>query len=276
MAFGREGKRLAMDGRRRLSFSIQTADKFRKGANAGMRPLFYDNPVALHPARHGHVRLRTPLDFRFAAKTNAVPLNLGEIPLAAQWYPVAFTAGEAPRPVAVLGLRDGENLFVDRAGAWLEGAYVPTYVRRFPFILSTEGESGLLCIEERPEIVSAVEGQPLFGEDDQPSELVRAALRFCRSAHAADLATFPFAAALAERGLLDNRTATAKLSSGARLSLSGFLTVEETRFRSLSDEAFLELRRKGWLSAVYAQIQSTLNWTRLADLAEAAGAAAAA
>ena len=71
------------------------------------------------------------------------------------------------------------------------------------------------------------------------------------------------------------RTATANLASGARLSLSGFLTVEETRFRALNDEAFLELRRKGWLSAIYAQIQSTLNWTRLADLAEAAGAAAA-
>ena len=51
--------------------------------------------------------------------------------------------------------------------------------------------------------------------------------------------------------------------------------MEETRFRALNDEAFLELRRKGWLSAIYAQIQSTLNWTRLADLAEAAGAAAA-
>lgn len=241
-----------------------------------MRPIFYDNPVPLHPARHGDLRLRAPLDYRFAAKANAVPLNLAEIPLAGQWYPIAFTVGEAPRPVAILGFREGENLFVDRSGAWLEGAYVPTYVRRFPFILSRDGDAELLCIEERSEILSPTEGQPLFSPDGQPTELLRAALRFCRSAQSAEAATEPFGKALRELDLLDTRTATAKLASGARLSLSGFLIVEETRFRALSDDAFLELRRKGWLSAVYAQIQSTLNWTRLADLAQAAGAAAAA
>ncbi|MBC7167631.1 SapC family protein [Phenylobacterium sp.] len=241
-----------------------------------MKPIFYDNPAPLHPARHGGLRLRAPLDYRFAAKANAVPLNLAEIPLAGQWYPIAFTVGEAPRPMAILGLREGENLFVNRAGAWLEGAYVPTYVRRFPFILSRDGEAELLCIEERPEILSPTDGQPLFSADGQPAELLRAALRFCRSAQVADAATEPFGKALRDLDLLDTRTATAKLASGARLSLSGFLTVEETRFRALDDEAFLELRRKGWLSAIYAQIQSTLNWTRLADLAEAAGSAAAA
>lgn len=254
---------------------IQTADRFREGANAGMRPLFYENLVALSPTRHGHVRLRTPLDFSFAARTNAVPLSAAEIPLAAQWYPVAFTAGPTPCPMAILGLREGENLFVNSAGAWLEGAYVPTYVRRFPFLLSVEGRDEVLCIEERPDIVSAVEGQPLFGENDQPSELMRSALSFCRSAHAADKATAPFARMLAELELLDSRTATARLSDGTRLSLSGFMTIDETRFRALGDDVFLELRRKGWLAAIYAQLQSTLNWTRLADLAQANAAAAA-
>ena len=268
-------RRVAIAAPVRLISQIQTADRFREGANAGMKPLFYENLVALSAARHGHVRLRTPLDFGFAARSNAVPLNLAEIPLAAQWYPIAFTSADTPCPMAVLGLREGENLFVNEAGAWLEGAYVPTYVRRFPFLLAEQRAGEVLCIEERPDVVSAVDGQPLFGEDDQPSELVRAALRLCRSAKAADAATIPFVQALAELDLLDARTATVKLSDGSRLAVSGFLTIEETRFRALRDEDFLDLRRRGWLAAIYAQLQSTLNWARLADLAQASAAAAA-
>lgn len=237
-----------------------------------MKPLFYDNPVTISLERHGALQLRAPLDFGFARNTNAVPLTLAEIPLAAQWYPIAFSAGEATRPLAILGLREGENLFVDHEGAWREGAYVPIYVRRYPFILRQEDDLVALCIEERGDVLIESGGAPLFVED-QPADLLASAMQFCRSAQAAERATIPFVEELKALELLDGRTAMIAVPGGAQMSLSGFLTIDEARLRALSDERFLELRRRGWLSAIFSQIQSTLNWARLADRIGAVAAA---
>lgn len=234
-----------------------------------MRPLFYQNPVALHPNAHGAAGLVDELDYGFARKTNAIPISLSEIPLAALSYPIAFTVDGGARPVAIVGLRDDENLFVDTHGGWLAGAYVPAYVRRYPFILAEYGEGedlGVqLCIEDHPEILVHGAGQPLFA-DGEPSRLVKSAFDFCKSLRAADLATAPFVEALVACGVLDGRAATVKLPTGGDLKLAGFATIDEARLRSLPDEAFLLLRRQGWMNAIYAQMHSALNWGRLADM----------
>lgn len=234
-----------------------------------MRPLFYQNPIALHPAAHGAAGLAESLDFGFARKTNAIPISLSEIPLAALSYPIAFTTEGGARPVAVVGLRDDENLFVGADGAWLAGAYVPAYVRRYPFILAEYGEGedlGVqLCIENDPQILVHGAGQPLFA-DGEPSRLVKSAFDFCKSVRAADLATAPFVEALVACGVLEGRAATIQLPTGGDLKMAGFATIDEARLRSLPDEAFLLLRRQGWMNAIYAQMHSTLNWAKLGDM----------
>ena len=230
-----------------------------------MRPLFYENPVALHPSAHGAAGLAEALDYGFARRTNAIPISLAEIPLAAISYPIAFTTEGGARPVAVVGLRTDENLFVDADGRWRDGAYVPAYVRRYPFILAEyeEGEdAGIqLCIEDHPEVLLNGGGQPLFA-NGEPSRLVTSAFDFCKSVRAADLATAPFVEALVACGVLEGRAATIQLPTGGDLKMAGFATIDEAKLRSLPDEAFLLLRRQGWIGAIYAQIQSTLNWGR--------------
>lgn len=243
-----------------------------EGARTVMKPLFYDNPVTISLQRHGALQLRAPLDFGFARQANAVPLTLAEIPLAAQWYPVAFSAKDGSRPVAILGLQDGENLFVDDMGGWREGAYVPIYVRRYPFILRQQDDLVTLCINEGEDVLIPAGGAPLF-DREQPTGLLESAMQFCRSAQAAERATQPFVEALQRLDLLDGRQALIDLPDGRQISLSGFQTIDEGRLRALRDDIFLDLRRQGWLSAIYAQIQATLNWSRLADWAGRAAAA---
>ncbi len=234
-----------------------------------MRPLFYQNPVALHPTAHGAAGLAEALDYGFARKTNAIPVSLAEIPIAALSYPIAFTTEGGARPVAVVGLRQDENLFVDAKGAWLEGAYVPAYVRRYPFILAEYGEGeerGVqLCIEDHPEILVHGAGQPLFA-DGEPSRIVKSAFDFCKSLRAADLATAPFVEALVACGMLEGRAANIQLPTGGDLKMAGFATIDEAKLRALPDEVYLLLRRQGWMSAIYAQMHSALNWARLGDL----------
>lgn len=240
-----------------------------------MRPLFYQNPVALDPAAHGAAGLSEALDYGFARKTNAIPISLSEIPVASLSYPIAFTTEGGVRPVAVVGLKEDENLFVDERGAWRPHVYVPAYVRRYPFILAQygEGDGVQLCIENDPEVLLPQGGQPLFF-DGEPSRLVRSAFDLCKSLHAADLATSPFVEALVACGVLEGRVATIQFPTGGELKMAGFATIDETKLRALPDEAFLLLRRQGWLSAIYAQIHSTLNWAKLGEMLATAERAA--
>lgn len=240
-----------------------------------MAGLTYRNAMAITFARHGAMRLRAPLDYGFARKVEAVPLGLGEIPLAAQHYPVVFTDEPAPRPVAVLSLRPGENLFVDEKGQWLEGAYVPAVVRRYPFGLAPVGEQGepVLCVDTIAEVLTDEGGLPLY-DGLKPGKLLRKAIQLCQAVAVDEAAAADLTGRLRELDLLDARAARAQIpKSGLQLGLSGFLTIDEARLRALDDDIFLGLRRAGWLNAVYAQMNSVLNWHRLADHTHARQAA---
>lgn len=238
----------------------------RRGRALTVVPLFYRNPVALDPAVHGHLGLARALDYGFAREASVIPISLAEIAAAAVWYPIVFLAGETtPTPAVVVGLRDGENLFVDAEGRWRDGAYVPALVRRFPFVFAEYGggEGVTLCVEA--EVLASDPARPLF-VGDKPSGLMKGAMKFCTACLAAAKATDPFVAMLVERGLLAERTATVRTPDGRALALTGFLSIDELALRAVSDEGFLDLRRNGWLAAIYAQLNSALNWTRLGDL----------
>src|SRR5262245_41509961 len=103
------------------------------GADSGL-PQFYRNPVPLDPVRHAKAGLKNRDDFGFARGTNAIALTGAEFASAARAYPIVFSAAAPVVPFAVVGLRDGDNLFLDAAGNWREDTYIPAYVRRYPFI----------------------------------------------------------------------------------------------------------------------------------------------
>jgi len=63
------------------------------------------------------------------------------MPHAARTYPIVFSAAAPTVPFAVVGLRENENLFVDATGNWRDDAYIPAYVRRYPFCLVETDQS---------------------------------------------------------------------------------------------------------------------------------------
>ena len=87
--------------------------------------LFYGKPEPLSVEAHGGLGV-DPVEqpYAFAASTNIVPLTVTEFAPAALTYPVIFV-GETRQPVAVMGLRQGENLFVNEAGAFSPESYIP-------------------------------------------------------------------------------------------------------------------------------------------------------
>lgn len=228
----------------------------------GPLPLFYSKPTLLDAVQHANMGAAKDIGFAFAAKVNAVPLNLVEFPQAAHFYPIAFARDAVATPVAVVGVRDNENLFVNAAGQWQENAYIPAYVRRYPFILSEspDGQQLSLCIDDAPGMMVAGGADRFFEENKEPTQLARNAMEFCRSYHIAAQHTQGFGQALIEADVLVDRTAEMTLKNGQRVSFSGFRIIDEERFNKLPEKTLVEWRTKGWLAGAYAHLFSGMHW----------------
>jgi hypothetical protein len=232
-------------------------------------PLFYRDLHPVDARRHAGKSLKSQLGCGFARSTNVVLLNGLEFEPAARHYPIVFLSTPVPAALAVLGLRTGENLFVDQAGNWRAGAYVPAYVRRYPFIFhrSEDGQQYTLCVDEADTLEKG-NARPLF-VDGQPAEVTKSALAFCAAYQRDNDDTRAFIAALAAQGLLVRNKLDVRLQSGERLSLEGFEVIDRAKFDALSDAVIAAWRQRGWLAFVYAHFFSLTSWAALIDLATA-------
>ncbi len=231
-------------------------------------PLFYKNPMPLDAKKHSHLSLKKNFGFGFTEGVNAVPVNMVEMPQICHHYPIAFSPDENATPVAILGLRDNENLFLDANNNWEESAYIPAYIRRYPFIFSEIPNSDqlTLCVDNVPEVIEEGDKQPFFDNEGAPSELAKNALDFCKSYHAAAQQTLEFSKAIADSGLLIEREAQINVAGNRRINFSGFRIIDESKLAALDDDTFLEWREKGWLPIIYAHLFSGSQWGHLTRL----------
>lgn len=236
--------------------------------NGALMPLFYKKPTPLDAKAHATLALKKNFGLDFTKTVNAVPVNLIELPQACHYYPIAFSPDESGTPVAVMGLRDNENLFLKSDGTWEDDAYIPAYIRRYPFIFSEmPGNDNLsLCVDYDDSVVEQNGEQRFFDAEGKPSPLSQNALEFCKSYHAAAGQTIEFGKALAASGILADRQAEIGIADGKRINFTGFRIVDEKKLAELDDKTFMEWRRKGWLPFIYAHLFSGAQWQRLTKL----------
>ena len=237
--------------------------------DAPLLPLFYSRPEVLNPALHANLRVLPADNLKFAAKSNSVPLVAEEFLDCAGAYPIVFTTGPSPSAVAILGLRDNENLFLDLKGRWLPGLPVPAYIRRYPFIFVElpDNERLTLCIDRAAANVvdGGTAGQAVFDEQGQASEFAKAALAFCEAYQKQLLATRAFGELLVKMDLLRPRTIDLADRKGRRYALGGFQVIDEEKFRKLSDETVLEWHKRGLMTAAIAHFISLRRWPALVE-----------
>lgn len=236
--------------------------------NAANLPLFYNKPMPLDAKKHAGLSLKKNFGFDFTDGVNAVPVNMIEMPQICHYYPIAFSPDANATPVALLGLRDNENLFLNAKGEWDESAYIPAYIRRYPFIFSEIPNSDqlTLCVDNSDKIIEESDSQPFFTKEGAPSDLAKNALEFCKSYHAAAQQTLDFSRALAQSNLLIEREAQINISGNRRINFSGFRIVDEAKLAELDNNTFIEWREKGWLPFLYAHLFSGSQWQRLTRL----------
>lgn len=234
----------------------------------GTMPLFYKNPVPLDTKKHVNLGLVKDFGLNFTKEVNAVPINMIEMPQICHFYPIAFSPDENATPVALLGLRDNENLFLNEKDQWQANSYIPAYIRRYPFIFSEiPGNDQLtLCVDMDDKLVNEKSDQKFFDSEGKATQLAQNALEFCKSYHAAAQQTAEFSKTLAQSGLLVDRQAEIAVGDGQKINFSGFRIIDEQKLSELDDADFIEWRKKGWLPFLYAHLFSGAQWQRLTGL----------
>jgi len=235
--------------------------------------------VPVNKARHAATRIKQIEGFGFASQFHIASVMVHEFARASAIYPVVFLEDKAQdefRPVALMGLEQGENLFVDAQGKWA-ASYVPAIIRRYPFALASTGQEGqfTVCIDEGSELVNQAEGVALFDESGEPSSAIENVKRYLGELQQMDAFTRSFSKYFAEHNLFTPLNMRVRQGEQAR-NITGCYVVNEERLNNLSNDRFLELREKRYLPAVYAHLVSLAQIERLMQLKEERGAKAAA
>jgi hypothetical protein len=231
-------------------------------------PLFFTRVVGVNPKLHGDLRLNRGTDYRFAAAAHSIPLGLGEFEIASRHYPILFTAGTNPVPVALVGLGEHGNLFVNPDGTWRADSYVPAYCRAFPFVFVEDAPANTTFVAMQAEAacLGTETGQNLF-EDETPTQALNDAIGFCATLRDSLRAAGAMARAMEEAGLLQDEEATVNFTAGGGTRVRGFKVLKPGALETVSDEIFLDWRRRGWLPSIYAHLLAAGQWARLIDLA---------
>ncbi len=243
-------------------------------------PLLYKSLLPMNRERHAGSSVLPRKDYAFARAAHAVPLQTQEFEQAARCFPIVFSAGKSPMPIAVLGVKDNVNLFVDAAGKWDPVCYVPAYIRRYPFACARRDDSQelVLMMDEASEFITgdgaAPGAKPLF-EGGKPSKATTAARDFCLAYEQQLGVTKAFAAAAVAQSLMISRDVACQLPSGQKHVFTGLTVIDADKFNALPDQVFLEWRRQAWLPLVYWHFLSLGHFASLFHRGQAAASAGA-
>ena len=215
-----------------------------------------------------------PANYFFASSETVAALAAAEVARAALAMPIAFVSREEDvLPVAVLGFRPSQNLFVAPDGRWA-GTYIPAAFRAYPFVLAKSGnEQFSLCVDEGSGLLdSDIGGEPFFCDDGNPAKAIADTMEFLvKTRHSYDAVTLA-AGVLKAHGLLE--AWPIKVKDGEQeQDVSGLLRVNEKSLNMLEGDALFALSKAGALALAYAQLLSMQNIHLLSRLSQARVAA---
>jgi hypothetical protein len=227
--------------------------------NSGL-PLLFNDLAPLSSVDHATWKIKQADTAPFLAKQHAIPVTIDEFAAVQRYFPIVFSVGENPVPLALMGLNEGVNTFVDAEGKLIDQVYVPAYVRRYPFLLAKLREDTdelSLCFDPSANAIGDFEeGEPLF-TDGAASEATKTILGFCEQFEQAGQRTTLFMKELVDNGLLmDGEVSIQMVDQDKPFIYRGFQMVSEDKLRELRGDTLRKMMKSGLLPLVHAHLFS--------------------
>jgi len=229
-------------------------------SQAPQLPLMYNQLEPLSNQVHSNYKMRAIDAAPHLAKIHAIPLLIDEFVAAQRFYPIVFSLGDSPVPLALMGLNEGVNTFVDDEGKLLGPTYVPAYVRRYPFMLARVDDTGdtlSLCFDPSSGMVGEYEdGQPMF-DGQQPSEATQNVMKFCEEFEVAAQRTNQFMEELVKLDILMDGELSVQLNTESQPNIyRGFRMIDEEKFREMRGDELRRINQNGMLPLLMAHLFS--------------------
>jgi len=234
--------------------------------------MMYANPQPLTKDKHAKFGV-TPVKkpFEFMEKTHFMPITAPEFGSASASFPIIF-AGEEKAPLAVMGIRPEENLFVTD-GHYSSHFYVPSFARRYPFVLAGDKENDrfVVCIDEKAGCVTNKKPVQMFFDKDAPSQFTNEAFEFLKKFEQDRRATEQMVSRFKELDLFEQKEMNFQGNNpdgslAEKQKIADYFAITDEKLRGLDAKTTKEFLDNGYLSVAYAHMISLGNWQRLVNM----------
>ncbi|GAA4643519.1 SapC family protein [Pontixanthobacter gangjinensis] len=225
-------------------------------------PLFYNDLMPLNSRDHATWKSRSMDSAEWLKGQHAIPLTVDEFVQSQRDFPIVFSSGDNPLPLALMGLNEGVNTFVDDKGKINEPVYLPAYVRRYPFMLAKltqDGEDLSLCFDPTSGSVGEFdEGNALFDGEGKASEATQNILQFCEHFESAGQRTKVFIDELKKHELLmDGEISISQQENPEKpFVYRGFQMINQEKLQDVRGDVLREWNKNGMIALIYAHIMS--------------------
>ncbi len=224
------------------------------------------NTVLLNNVDHKDLRVITARGAEYGDDVMFAVTFASEFRNLQAHYPIVFRKsadGTTFEPVALLGLQEGQNLFLSGQG-W-DASYVPLALERLPFFIGTADEELVVHVDLDSPRISASQGDAIFLKHGGSTELLERMNSVLLAIHQGLQSTPAFVAALLAHQLLEPFVLDVELANGAQHRVAGFYTIHEENLQALGGSALEQLSKAGHLQPVYMAMASLSQFRALID-----------
>ncbi len=240
--------------------------------NVSGNVMMYENPQPLTKDKHakfGVKQVKKP--FEFMEKSHFMPITAPEFGSACASFPIIF-AGDDRTPLAVMGIRQNENLFVTD-GIFDNLNYMPAFARRYPFVLAGDQENDrfVVCVDEKAECVTNKKPTQAFFDGDQPSKFTNEAFEFLKQFEQDRRATDQMITRFKELDLFEKKEMNFQGNNpdgslAEKQKIADYFAITDEKLRGLDAKTTKEFMDNGFLAVAYAHMLSLGNWQRLVNM----------
>jgi hypothetical protein len=227
----------------------------------------FKKPKFLNKEEDKGLKLEALKNYKHTRRLNFCSIAREEVVEASKDYPIFFIKeGEDIVPIAILGLKENENLFVNKQGEWVKEKYIPALARCYPFAISKNQ------LESKEVVVTVVydseyeginnSGEAVFDSDSELTEYGKSIMDFIQRLFGDFEATKEVLKPLTP--ILKNVDANVDVN-GHKFVLQGLYQIDTEKLNTLDDETLLAMLKSGIFSLVYAHLASMSNFGKLAN-----------